>query len=141
MVIFENYFIGWDGQSKKIIRYDVIDTMENAIYYAERYIKAFFSDEKYDIEKITSEDGNMITFVMTSKTRDASGMYDQEFINVYKPAAKGKKDIDLLFQIFARQEEERLNKIIGNDIRITEDGYTVKIKEDDNNVSIDYSAS
>ena len=112
MVIFENYFIGWDGQSKKIIRYDVIDTMENAIYYAEKYIRAFFSDEKYNIEKIPSEDGNMITFAMTSKTRGASGMYDQEFINVYKPAAKGRNDINSLFRTFARQEQKRLNDIL-----------------------------
>ena len=119
MVIFENFFMGYDNQSKKIVRYDVFDSFENAERFAERYIKTFFPNDRYIVE--SDKSGNELSFTMTSIGKNLAGQIDQEFIRIYYPVAKTYSDVNKIFDDIEKRQKERLKSIF------REEDYTFEV--------------
>ena len=82
MVVVENFYPGYDGVSKKIINYHVIDSLSNAKKAVKEYIKRFFPKDEWKCFK--EENKDIIVHRLERIGSNFGNARDVEYITIKK---------------------------------------------------------
>lgn len=110
MVVFENFYLGYDGATKKIINYHLAKTYADAIKAAKEYIKRFFPKDKYNIS--AESNGNDVVYTLENKY-NAGNSRDIEYISIYEQQPKSFNDFVKTFDKYQEAIDKRHKEVLG----------------------------
>ena len=110
MVVFENFYLGYDGATKKIINYHLAKTYKDATKAAKEYIKRFFPKEKYNIS--AESNGNDVVYTLENK-HNLGNSRDVEYIAIYQQELKSFEDFVKTFDKYQENIERRHKEVMG----------------------------
>ena len=134
MYILEDYFIGWDGQSKKVTRFHVFDDLKTAEYFAAKYVDIYFPAENNNIEKF--EKDNDITYRIISKEPDAGGFYREDFVHIFKAVPVSVEEADRIIEDIEKREKRKLARILNDEYIFEVNGVEYSYSEKDASVTV-----
>lgn len=112
MFVFENFFFGYDGVSKKIINYHLCESFETAKKAAEEYIKRFFPEQEYKITK--EESDNTLVYTLERKVNIGQAK-DIEYVYIHEQKPKTYEDFIKVFDMYQDNIEKRHREVLGID--------------------------
>lgn len=112
MVIIENFYPGYDGVSKKIINYHIVDSLSSAKKSVKEYIKRFFPKDEWKLFK--EENESIIVHRLERIGSNFGNARDIEYITIKKYVVPSSYE-DMIHKFDEYQEaiDKRYKEIIG----------------------------